>query len=301
MRVINRSTDLTAEQVGQLLARSRELQFGSPADVTGVVGLLFLTTSLRTRAGFTAAAARLGLPVVDATERRTSPAMSASESVEDTFRTMSGMVDLLIARLPVALSSAFLQTCAVGSVVNAGDAGPAAEHPTQSLIDLRAIQDEAGPIGEQHVVVSGDLTQRTVRSLLSRFASDPPASLRLIGPPGRAEHGVDLGHQLSTRTTEGSWGEFDGATVLYLPGLPASRDGAELSPEVRARFGLTGSTIGRLPPSAVVLSPMPVIDEVAPEFRGDPRLRLFAPSDRGVWVRAAILEMMLGPGPSGGG
>jgi aspartate carbamoyltransferase catalytic subunit len=46
----------------------------------------------------------------------------------------------------------------------------------------------------------------------------------------------------------------------------------------------------RLPPGAIVLSPLPVIDEINQSARRDARLRMFWQSDQAVFVRMALLE-----------
>ena len=75
------------------------------AERSRVVGLLFLSSSLRTRAGFTAAAIRLGHQVVDVADSRWDPRMSAAESFDDTLRTLSGFVDAVCVRAPVELDA----------------------------------------------------------------------------------------------------------------------------------------------------------------------------------------------------
>lgn len=57
-----------------------------------------------TRVGLATAAARLGLPTVDVAEQRFEGGMSSPESFVDTLRTVSGFVDLLVVRSPVALN-----------------------------------------------------------------------------------------------------------------------------------------------------------------------------------------------------
>ncbi len=51
----------------------------------------------------------------------------------------------------------------------------------------------------------------------------------------------------------------------------------------------------RCAPNAVVLSPMPVIDEIASTVRGDPRIRMLEQSDDALFVRMALIEALLSP------
>lgn len=148
-------------------------------------------------------------------------------------------------------------------------------------------------MGEQRVAMCGDLTQRAPRSLLELFKRIPPAELVLIAPAGRERHGVELSEDLRRVTRSGSPGELDGVDVLYLPGLPAGDGSSALDPEVRERYAFNATSARSLPQSAVVISPMPVIDEVDQSYRNDPRVRLFGPSDRSVTVRMAVLDRYL--------
>ena len=66
--------DLGTEEIRQILSRAAGLRAGAASQPTRppLVGLLFLETSLRTRVGFAAAAARLGGQCVDVDEDRKS-------------------------------------------------------------------------------------------------------------------------------------------------------------------------------------------------------------------------------------
>src|SRR5262249_41734015 len=88
-------------------------------------------------------------------------------------------------------------------------------------------------------------------------------------------------------------GEVEDLDVLYLTGLPEAGAGGSLGADMRHPFAFNARTGQRLPRHAIVLSPMPVIDEVSPETRTDSRLRLFEQSDLGVYVRMALLRHAL--------
>ncbi|TFV66844.1 hypothetical protein E4P40_24965 [Blastococcus sp. CT_GayMR20] len=118
-------------------------------------------------------------------------------------------------------------------------------------------------------------------------------------PPGsppftRCSPGFLLPPALEDRTDRRSGGDFSDLDVLHLGGLAPGSGDDYLDDAARAPFALTPATAGTLPETAVVLSPMPVIDEIAPELRSDPRVRIFDQSDLGVSVRAAVLRLLLG-------
>ena len=51
--------------------------------------------------------------------------------------------------------------------------------------------------------------------------------------------------------------------------------------------------MAQLPPSAIVMHPLPRIDEIAPEVDADPRAAYFRQAANGVAIRMALLEMLL--------
>ena len=251
------------------------------------VGLMFLSSSLRTRAGFAEATVRLGGVPIDLSEMRWDPNMSAAESFEDTLRTVTGMVDLVVVRAPVHLSHSLMSEHAAAPIVGGGDLR---HHPTQALIDVFAIEQLRGPLGECRLAICGDLTMRATRSLLGLLSRRPPASLVLISPESRRDHGVELGDALQRRTTIGTLEDLSDVDVVSMCGLAPKLGDDHLDDRAREPFVLTEERLRTLPPDGLVLCPMPVIDEIAPESRRDQRVQMLRQSDLSVAVRMAVLE-----------
>jgi aspartate carbamoyltransferase catalytic subunit len=260
-----------------------------------VTGLWFLAGSLRTQVGFAVATARLGGTPITVGAARDAPEMTHAESFADTLRALGGMVDLIVVRPEQPLDRALVRAVSPVPVINGGD--PGGEHPTQALIDLFAMERLAGPAGELHVGICGDLTLRATRSLLSLLSRLPPRRLTLIAPPGRRDHGVTLSAALASRTDLREKADFSDLDVLLLPGLPEGRGAGRLGEAERAAYALTAWTSGALGPEAVVLSPMPIIDEISDDLRDDRRVRMFEQSDLAVQVRMAVLQWMLAARP----
>jgi aspartate carbamoyltransferase catalytic subunit len=260
-----------------------------------LVGLLFLTSSLRTRVGFAAAAARLGGSHVDIQEARFGPGMSQAERFSDTLRCVAGMVDLTVVRAEEPLPQEVLSAPGAGPVINGGDGQ--GHHPTQALIDLASIEQERGPIGGLRVGVCGDPRTRTARSLLALLDRRPPRRLVLMAPANLEPAWPPSGGPLATVMELRHEADFTGIDVLYLAGFPAGTGTQSFTASERAALSLDVKNSQSLRSDAIVLSPMPVIDEIADELRSDPRIRMFEQSDRGVAVRAACVEWCLGVGP----
>jgi len=246
-----------------------------------VTATLFGSSSLRTRAGFETAAHRLGWSVVSVGDYRYDPSMSAAESIEDTIRTLSGMVDSLVVRAPVDLGTVVATAQPTCPILCGGDLQ---NHPTQALIDIASIRALRGSERNLRIALYGDLTMRAAASLLAYFARQPPAELRLIAPRGReAVLTADLD------VTYGGPDDVDDIDVLYVVGLPLERNGVALDTAARAPYVIAESQLRRLPAEAIILSPLPVVDELSNEARSDPRLRIWEQNELSISVRMASL------------
>jgi aspartate carbamoyltransferase catalytic subunit len=283
--VVVRIDDLDAEEIRRILSRASDLRAGAATTLERppLVGLLFLETSLRTRVGFAAAAARLGGQSIDVGERRAS-AVAMPEGWADTLRVVSGNVDLVVARPARQLDVSQLRQALVSSFLNGGDAGQGSEHPSQALIDMYAIENACGPVSQLTIAICGDLRMRAVRSLVRLFARFPPRQLLQISDPRLSD-----GSEIAAAHRE-PW-KLDDVDVLYVAGIP---HGA-LDEPGRARLRVDRKALASLPRHAVVLSPMPVIDEIATSARPDPRIRMFQQSDDALFVRMALIESLLSP------
>jgi aspartate carbamoyltransferase catalytic subunit len=292
MHHLTRIGDLSMDEIEAVVERARGIEAGEVAQSDGfVAGLLFLGPSLRTRVGFASATARMGGSSIDVYEPRWSTDMSAAESIEDTVRTMSGMVDVLVVRTSAHDTRALAEISAC-PLVSGGDV---VEHPTQALIDYWAILEERGDVGDLHIALVGDLGMRAATSLLRLLGQRLPRVVTLVSPLRRGPREDAVSVDLSGRVRLGEMNDLAEADVVYLVGLPAARGGHYLDDETRQSFSLTSDRLSWLREDAVVLSPMPVIDEITADGRVDSRVRLWGPSDRSVSMRQAVLADVLTP------
>lgn len=290
MRHLLRIDDLQDEDISWILdrasrhaARGRAKQTDRPRFS---VATLFLSPSLRTKAGFSEATIRLGGATVDVSELRWDPNMSDAESFEDTLRTVSGMVDVTVVRAPVSIYESVASFPIPGPVICGGDV---THHPTQALIDVFAIERCVGPIGDLAVALCGDLTMRSSRSLIDLFRRRPPRELLLVAPDSRRDHGIDMSDQLSSRTRFATLMDAADCDVVNMVGLAPKTGVDYLDDAARAPFTLTTSTLAILD-RAMIFCPMPVIDEISVEARRHERVRIYEQSDLSVHVRMAALE-----------
>lgn len=290
--------DLTVGEARRILDRATALESGGRSGDAWrprfSLALLFLTPSLRTRLGFAEAAIRLGGVPIDLHSPRWTPDMEEAETFADTLRTATGMVDLVAVRTPFALRQDDFCGVLQAPLVNGGDA---AHHPVQALVDAFAIERLRGPISDQVIAICGDLSMRAVRSFLDLLVRIPPRALVLIAAPGREPQSLQPSRDLAARTSFRHSGDLDGISVLIMCGLPQGTGERLLDRKTRQAFAVTPATLVTLPPKAIVLSPLPIIDEISPEARADPRIRMFDQSDLSVFVRMAVIESLLEPSP----
>ena len=146
--------DLGRERLGSLLrvARAlRKLEHGALLHGR-VLGLLFEQPSTRTRLSFEAAMLQLGGGAVFMSQSDSQ--LGRNESIADTARIMSRMVDAIAHRTP---SHRRLLECAGHSEVPVINALSDEGHPCQILADLLTLAEHHGDLGAVTIAWCGDL------------------------------------------------------------------------------------------------------------------------------------------------
>ncbi len=282
---------------------------------------LFYEPSTRTRLSFEAAMQRLGgsvLSVADATMT----SVAKGETIADTIRIVESYADAIVIRHPLEGSARVAADYASAPVINAGDGSH--EHPTQTLLDLYTIRREKGKLKDLSVALVGDLRYgRTVHSLafgLARFG----VKVTLVSPKGlefpahllsRLEKEFNckpaqyqsLGDMITDpeaiRRKAGKQkalatevlGTFD---ALYVTRVQKERFESEKAYQQAKRgYALTQEMLSRARPDALVMHPLPRVDELAFELDRDPRAVYFRQAAYGLPVRMALLAALLGLKP----
>lgn len=279
--------DLPDDELESLFARAEEFRLGSATGAhSKMAALLFFEVSLRTRTGFLAAAQRLGWPTpVEVIERRSSE-VSMPESIADSVSVLADYFDALIVRVDRPIGSVAEHVPSNVALVNGGDRGHQAEHPTQALIDMFAMRRLVGELQTMKVVLCGDMRMRSAQSLLKLFTRMPPAELLLVTDPVLSD-GLELPDGLKCRVTD-SFGGLSGIDAVHAVGIPHMA----ASEEVRTRLRVDIPGLSVLSDRGRVFSPMPVIDEVAQAARSHPRMAFLEQSALALPVRMAVLDSL---------
>jgi aspartate carbamoyltransferase catalytic subunit len=295
-----------------------------------ILASLFLEPSTRTRLSFEAAMNRLGGRVLTLADAEAS-SISKGETLADSIRMASSYADLIVLRHPQAGAARVAAEYAGVPVINAGDGGH--EHPTQTLCDLFALRRLKGSLAGLKVILYGDLKYgRTTHSLalaLTRGGSD----VLCLAEPGlelphyvreacREASGVEaldveisgaaswLGAEcrpaVLMSATPASWGLRDRQLVdldklpldaLYVTRLQRERlshkeQGMDAGLPVVDLDLLDRPCFAR----ALVLHPLPRVQEIHPDVDHDARGAYFRQAAWGVPVRMALLAALAGEG-----
>lgn len=261
-----------------------------------ILANLFYEPSTRTSSSFTSAMERLGGSVIPINEVRYS-SVSKGESLPDTVRTLECYTDVIVLRHPEVGASALAAEYARKPIINAGDG--IGEHPTQALLDLFTIFEELGQVDGLTVTMLGDLKYgRTVHSLarlLSLFKVRlhyvSPEILRM--PPEIIAEIEELDiPQAEYATLDEVMPESD---VLYVTRVQKERfEESKAYDGVKSAYLITPETLESAKARMIVMHPLPRVGEISMDVDEDPRAAYFRQMEYGLYVRMALLAMVLG-------
>ncbi|MBI4702594.1 MAG: aspartate carbamoyltransferase [Deltaproteobacteria bacterium] len=262
-----------------------------------VLACLFYEPSTRTSASFIAAMERLGGSVIPITQGVQFSSVSKGESLPDTVRTLEQYADVIVLRHPDVGSAKVAADYAAVPVINAGDG--AGEHPTQALLDLFTIREELGAIDGRRVAMVGDLRHgRTVHSL-TRLLLQYDVSLRFVSPDTlrlpMALMNELIDQKRDVRETHDVADVIADADVLYVTRIQKERF-ADLAhyEEVKDLYEITPEIMRQAKEKMVVMHPLPRVGEIHYAVDADPRAAYFRQVKKGMYVRMALLAMVLG-------
>ncbi|MBT3339231.1 MAG: aspartate carbamoyltransferase [Anaerolineae bacterium] len=263
-----------------------------------ILANLFYEPSTRTSSSFHAAMERLGGSVIPINNVKYS-SVSKGESLADTIRTLECYADVIVLRHPEVGSAAIAAEAAEKPVLNAGDG--VGEHPTQALLDLFTIFSELdiGEIDGKTITMLGDLKYgRTVHSL-ARLLTLYDVKLNYVSPdilkmPQEvmdevAAKGIP---QAEYSSLEEVLPETD---VLYVTRVQKERFKNPGDYEkVAGSFVINTEIMKAAKEQMIVMHPLPRVNEISPDFDKDPRAAYFRQMEYGLYVRMALLAMVLG-------
>ena len=268
--------------------------------------LYFSQPSSRTFLSHLAACQILGLTTGSVRDAATSSEFKG-ESREDSIRTFSSYVDMIIMRCPEkGLAEQMAWELSNSSrpipILNAGSGKD--QHPTQALLDiytlLRSFETKGG-LKNRTVTFCGDLLRgRTVRSLsylLTNFENirqvfvapkelqvpdDVLAILKEKGVSyalsGNLREAVSLSDAVYMTRIQDEWDQSKGESARI----------------DTSHFKFGAEELKLLPKDGVIMHPLPRRDEIATCCDHDPRAMYWRQMRNGMWIRSALIATTFG-------
>ena len=302
MRHLIDPLDLSVEEIDGLLAAATDIAADRgrySAVCTGKkLATLFYEPSTRTRLSFEAAMLNLGGSVLGFATADSSSA-TKGESIADTIRVISCYADICAMRHSKEGAPLRAARYSKIPVINAGDGGH--QHPTQTLTDLMTIRQRHGRLSDLTIGLCGDLKfGRTVHSLIRALSRYENVRFVLISPeelrvPDYVIHEVlepkGIAYKEVT-SLEDSMPELD---ILYMTRVQRERFfNEEDYVRLKDSYILTPAKMALGKPNMAVLHPLPRVNEITLEVDDDPRAAYFDQVQNGVYVRMALIMMLLG-------
>lgn len=262
---------------------------------------LFYEPSTRTRASFETAMDLLGGKVVFSTENaRQFSSAAKGETLEDTVRILNGYrPDVIVLRYDQEGGAKRAADLSSVPIINAGDG--TGQHPTQALLDIYTIKKELGKIDGISIAMVGDLNRgRTVRSLSYLLGKFSGIKIYFVAPEA-AEMRDDIKEYLKRHkvwfTEESDLREVaPKVEIIYQTRTQKERAPLSAAPRKEKSFCIVNQQILYLmKKDAIIMHPLPRVDEISPEVDSDPRAAYFRQAKNGLYIRMALLKMILAP------
>jgi aspartate carbamoyltransferase catalytic subunit len=257
---------------------------------------LFYEPSTRTSSSFTASMERLGGSVIPINEVKYS-SVAKGESLPDTVRTLECYSDVIVLRHPETGAAATAARYCRKPIINAGDG--TGEHPTQALLDLFTIREELGRLEGLTVTMLGDLKYgRTVHSL-ARLLALYGARLNYVSPDILRMPSTIIEELGKFNIEQHEYAQLDPALaetdVLYVTRVQKERfEDLSAYESVKGAYVITPETLKGAKSQMALMHPLPRVGEISMDVDGDPRAAYFRQMEYGLYVRMALLAMVLG-------
>lgn len=275
-------------QMEKIVARGGTLDYQNR-----IMATLFYEPSTRTRFSFEAAMHRLGGRVLSTEQARSFSSEFDGEHLEDSIRIIAGYSDVIVVRPAEEGGAARAAQVSPVPVINAGD-GHGGQHPTQALLDLYTIYRER-PLPGLSVAFIGELDKgRTARSLAYLLAKFDRVKIYFVAPTAlQMKHDIlqyldrhNVRYELESDLNK-VVGEVD---VVYQTRI---RPESVVDAPVLKQFAIDSTVLQRMKQDALILHPLPRTVELDKSVDADPRAMYFRQATNGLYVRMALLTMLL--------
>jgi aspartate carbamoyltransferase catalytic subunit len=227
--------------------------------------------------------------------------VAKGETLEDTVQILNGYADVIVIRHYEVGAAKRAAVVSRAPIINAGDG--AGQHPTQALLDLYTIRKEIGSIDGLQIAMVGDLAQgRTVRSLTYLLSKYQDIKIYFVAPTllkmkeDILEHLRE--HQIWYAEETDLEKVLPQADVVYQTRIQKERFGDRIADYEKCRgvYVINGQALSLMKEKAIVMHPLPRLDEISMEVDGDPCAAYFRQAQNGLYVRMELLSMVFAQG-----
>ena len=225
------------------------------------------------------------------------------ESLEDTIRISNVYyIDAIVIRHPTDDGAHRAASVSHIPVIDAGSGSK--KHPTQAMLDVYSMVKELGGVDGLRIALVGDIrNSRTINSLALTLPLFNVAEVIFVGPPLWKIRDEVRGHLLREEVLFQEKTDLrevvSEADVVYLTRAQTERS------TLVTRYGdpneqcvvINDEVLDRLNPNAVILHPLPRNDkfgELPERYTDHPQVKVFDQAQNGLFVRMALLKMILG-------
>ena len=263
-----------------------------------ILATLFFEPSTRTRLSFESAMLRLGGKVLGFSEAASS-STAKGETLADTVCVVSGYADIIAMRHPKEGAPVVASSKAIVPIINAGDGGH--NHPTQTLTDLLTIKREKKRLDNLTIGLCGDLKfGRTIHSLISAMSRYKNIKFVLISPdelklPDYVINEVLKKNNIEYVETNSMTEYMDKLDILYMTRVQKERFfNEEDYLRLKDYYILSEDKLVNAKDDLCILHPLPRVNEISPDVDIDSRAKYFEQAYNGVYIRMALILMLLG-------
>ena len=267
--------------------------------------LYFTQASTRTFLSFQSACQILGIHTLEIRNPSTSSELKG-ESIDDSLRTFSSYVDLIIMRSPIPglclrTANQLDRTPRPVPIINAGSGQD--EHPTQAILDIYTLMRSfKGPsqVEGKTICFVGDIKRgRTVRSLAQILCLFKDIKMLFVSPKE-----FSMNQDLRTKLKENhiNFQETDDfensilqADIIYMTRIQDEHE-TNASPQESPSppFSLKKKHLNKIGDRCLIMHPLPRRNELDTSIDSDPRAMYWRQERNGMWIRTALITMIFG-------
>lgn len=293
--------DFSNSEIEQIfrLASGMQTQLETWAGIcrSKLLATLFYEPSTRTRLSFESAMERLNGGTLGFADPG-STSVTKGETLADTARMVTNYADIIVVRHNLAGSARVVANYSNIPVINGGDGSHA--HPTQALTDLYTIIRRKSKVEGLTVGICGDLQYGRAAHSFALAVARFGGKLVHIAPKGLHSPiwlltRLAKYHNQQPIEVENVQEVIETLDVIYVnrlqeERLPPNVDAAS----VRGSYLLNAEVMKNAKPDAMIMHPLPRVNELAYELDDDPRAAYFEQSANAVPVRMALISSLMG-------